>query len=115
MKKEREIEFCTQDLGRNITRVNATQNIIGLLFNEYYNKEKDFGKNEKLVTELQRNLDILGYHLGDSGEKGNGVDGDLGVKTKTVIGNFEQDHSKDIKSMAEQKEQVQEAVKGRVR
>lgn len=92
-------------------RDEAIQNAIGLLVNEYYNKEKSFSKDDELVKELQRNLIKLNYDLGVFGVNKNGMDGILGAKTKTAIGNFEQDYLKRIKEMIKQKQQIRDEIK----
>lgn len=94
----------------NSVKENAMQNVIGLLINEYYGKEDNFKKEGTLVKELQKNLNILDYELGDSGKNNNGVDGDLGALTKTAIGNFQQDYSTELKQAVSDKNQILEEL-----
>lgn len=110
---ERLLYSLAREAGNEIAGYEARQNVIGLLVNEFYNKEESFDKDLSLVTELQKNLKKLDYDLGDSGKHKDGVDGDLGAKTKSAIGNFEQDYIDEIKEMVEQKKQVQEDSKSR--
>ena len=44
-----------------------------------------FNPDEEFTTEIQQNLVNLGYDLGNTGPKGNGVDGDYGSKTKKAL------------------------------
>ena len=50
------------------------------------------GQKGDVVRDIQRMLVKLKYNLGDSGPKGDGVDGDFGNKTKLAIEYFQEDN-----------------------
>ena len=47
------------------------------------------GQKGDVVRDIQRMLVTLGYTLGNTGPKGDGVDGDFGNKTKLAVENFQ--------------------------
>ena len=101
-------EFSAWDV-KNV-KIEAKENLFGILVNHYYGKEEEFSKNENLVKELQTNLTVLKYDLGEKG-----VDADFGTKSKIALGNFEVDYSDELREFAENKQAIQDAIKGKFR
>ena len=63
-------------------------------FQDLLDGRKTIRKGQKgdVVRDIQRMLVSLGFKLGDTGPKGDGVDGDFGNKTKLAVENFQDDN-----------------------
>lgn len=51
------------------------------------------GQKGNVVSEIQNMLVSIGYYLGDTGKNGDGVDGDFGVLTETVVKYFQMENN----------------------
>lgn len=96
--------------GAIITKHMAIQNATSLIVTEYFQDKEAFGEKPALVQELQNNLEFLDYGLGNSGKNKDGVDGQMGPKTITEIGNFILDYPKDIEQLSNSMNAIQNAT-----
>jgi hypothetical protein len=76
-------------------KINKTNNqpikTKSVTFNDVIKGTQTIKKGDKgnVVREIQNMLSSIGYYLGDSGKQTNGVDGDFGTSTETVVKYFQ--------------------------
>jgi hypothetical protein len=76
-------------------KINKTNNqpvkTTSVTFNDVIKGTQTIKKGDKgnVVREIQNMLSSIGYYLGDSGKQTNGVDGDFGTSTETVVKYFQ--------------------------
>jgi len=76
-------------------KINKTNNQpiknTSVTFNDVIKGTQTIKKGDKgdVVREIQNMLSSIGYYLGDSGKQTNGVDGDFGTSTETVVKYFQ--------------------------
>ena len=88
-----------QKLGRELVSTNQSieerivHNTQVIINSEAYQKiSNGQARNDTLIAALQTNLKILGFDLGDTGILGDGVDGDLGRKTRQAVTEFQKEY-----------------------